>query len=533
MNRRTLFGIILLLVLGIAVYANSLWGVLFWDDEVTVINNVFIRKPFLYLKDIFLGTYHSGSGEALNFYRPLATLSFALDYHFWQLNAFGYHLSNVILHLFSGILLFLLLKQIFNQTSLSILTAALFLVHPINSEAVSYVSNRTDLLMLFFFLLSFYLYIFYRQRGRKYLLIGSVVAYILCILSKEMGLVLPLFLLAYELIIKPGPRPKSKGTGIKGFVPLTGFVATFIVYVVLRSTLLNFLNINLLTRGAQREPFSQDLIIRFLTHAKAGLVYLRLFFWPVNLHMEYDMPIVLSRSDIYGWSALLLLLLLAGFSFFLGRRNKRIVFAASWFMLGILPVSGIIPINNVLSEHYLYLASGGFFLLLASGFLWLLSFAKIRIFAGIFIILSIIALSTLTILRNLDWHSPLRMYLDIISSTKQSFRAHNNAGVEYFRRKDFIKAEQYFRSSLEISPAYAPALNNLGVIYRRRDNIAEAERLYKAAIQADPDYLLAHENLLGIYFTQNRIDEARKELDRILEIHPHHPEAQKLLDELR
>jgi len=198
-----------------------------------------------------------------------------------------------------------------------------------------------------------------------------------------------------------------------------------------------------------------------------------------------------------------------------------------------LPVSGIIPINNVLSEHYLYLASGGFFLLLASGFLWLLSFAKIRIFAGIFIILSIIALSTLTILRNLDWHSPLRMYLDIISSTKQSFRAHNNAGVEYFRRKDFIKAEQYFRSSLEISPAYAPALNNLGVIYRRRDNIAEAERLYKAAIQADPDYLLAHENLLGIYFTQNRIDEARKELDRILEIHPHHPEAQKLLDELR
>jgi tetratricopeptide (TPR) repeat protein len=249
--------------------------------------------------------------------------------------------------------------------------------------------------------------------------------------------------------------------------------------------------------------------------------------------MEYDMPAVYSRSDMFGWLALVSLILLAGIIFYLGKNNKKVIFAASWFIIGILPVSGIIPINNVVSEHYLYLASSGFFLLLALGMLWLLSIVKMRIFAGIFIILSIIILGTLTILRNRDWHEPLRMYLEIISQTKQSFRAHNNAGVEYFRSGDLVKAEQYFRSSLEIQPTYAPAINNLGVIYRRKDNIAEAERLYKAAIQADPDYLLAHENLLGIYFTQNRIEEAKNELGRILEIHPHHPQAKELLNQLR
>jgi len=533
MNRRTLFCIILLLVLGFSVYANSLRGVLFWDDEITVINNVFLRKPLFYLKDIFLSTYHSGSGDTLNFYRPLATLSFALDYRLWKLNALGYHLSNVILHLLSGVFLFLLLERIFNKLPLSVLTAVLFLVHPINSEAVNYVSNRTDPLMLFFFLVSFYLYVAYRQKGNKYFLVSSVITYILCILSKEMGLILPLFLLAYELIIRDDLKTKSKGRGIKRLIPLINFAVVFIVYVALRSTLLNFLNINLLTQGAQKEPFSHDLIIRFLTHAKAGLIYLRLFFWPTNLHMEYDMPIVLSRIDMLGWLALISLILLAGLIFYLGRNNKKIIFAASWFIIGVLPVSGIIPINNVVSEHYLYLATGGFFLLLSLVFLRLLSIAKMRILTGIFLIILIIILSTLTILRNRDWHEPLRMYLEIISQTKQSFRAHNNAGVEYFRSGDLIKAEQYFRSSLEIQPTYAPAINNLGVIYRRRDDIAEAERLYKAAIQADPDYLLAHENLLGIYFTQNRIDEAKKELDRILEIHPHHPQAKELLNQLR
>ncbi|MFC1658143.1 tetratricopeptide repeat protein [Candidatus Omnitrophota bacterium] len=533
MNRRIIFGIILLLILGFCVYLNSLWGVLFWDDEVTVINNIFIRQPFVYLKDIFLSSYHSGSGETLNFYRPLATLSFALDYHFWQLEPFGYHLSNVILHLASGILLFLLLNQIFHKPSLSFLSAAFFLVHPVNSEAVNYVSNRTDLSMLFFFMIAFCLYVSYRQRGKRYFLAGSLFAYILCILSKEMGLILPLFILAYECIIKDNPKQAAGSSQIRRFMPLAGFGAIFTAYVAARSTLLNFLKINLLTQGAQAEPFSRDLIIRLLVQAKAGIIYLKLFFWPVGLHMEYDRPVVLSRLDPGAWLALLSLLLLAGFVFYAGRKNKSIIFGASWFLLGLLPVSGTIPINNVISEHYLYLASGGFFLLVSAGILRLWSIARVRIFINAILVTVMIVLGASTVLRNLDWHKPLKMYLDIISSTKYSFRAHNNAGVEYFRKGDFARAEQYFRSSLEILPTYAHALNNLGVIYKRKGNAAEAERLYKDSIKADQDYLLAHENLLGIYFSQKRFAEARKEIKKILEIYPQHPYAQKLLGELR
>lgn len=526
-------GIIFLIIIGSSVYLNSLRGVLFWDDEVTVINNIFIQRPFFYLKQIFLSSYHSGSGETLNFYRPLATLSFALDYHLWRINAFGYHLSNVILHVLNGVLLFLLLRKIFDKFSLSLLTAVLFLVHPINSEAVNYVSNRCDLLMLFFFLLSFYLYVCYRQKNNKRFLVASMIGYILCILSKEMGLILPLFLLTYELVFKADLRRKSARPLIMAFAPLFGFVVIFMVYACLRVTALNFLNINLLTQGAQRYPFSRDLLIRVLTHAKANLIYLRLFFWPLNLHMEYDAPVVLSRADPGGWLALGLLLLLTGILFYVGRRNKKVIFASMWFILGILPVSGIIPINTVLSEHYLYLASGGFLLLLVTAVLWLWGIAKIRFFVSFCLLLIIAILSVLTVERNSQWRYPLRMYLDIISKTKYSFRAHNNAGVEYFRRGDLIISEQHFQNSLQILPTYSPALNNLGVIYARRSNSQQAERFYKESIQADAGYLLAHENLLEIYLSQAKADEAKKQLNRILKIHPFHPQANKLLEQLK
>lgn len=224
--RRLLLGVILIIFLGLSVYLNSLKGTLFWDDEVTVVNNVFIRHPIKYLGKIFSASYHSGAGETLNFYRPLTTLFFAFDYQIWRLKPFGYHLSNVALHILNGILIFFLLRRIFGNYLLGIFCVTLFLVHPINSEAVNYVSNRSDLLMLFFFLTAFYSYLLYREKGRWFFLLGALVLYILSILSKEMGLILLFFLLAYELIYAHNKRVTL----------LLGFGVVFAGYVILGAT---------------------------------------------------------------------------------------------------------------------------------------------------------------------------------------------------------------------------------------------------------------------------------------------------------
>lgn len=248
--------------------------------------------------------------------------------------------------------------------------------------------------------------------------------------------------------------------------------------------------------------------------------------------MEYDMPYLKSTLDYEAWAILLFLLSLVVIIFYLGRNKKEIIFGQLWFIFGFLPVSGIIiPINNVISEHYLYLGSVGFFIVIAAIFLSLWrsppSFLKLSM-TGLGAVI-LVTISTLTFLRNRDWQEPLNMYLDIVDKTKYSFRAYNNAGVEYFRRGNFEEAEKYFRRSLEILSTYAEALNNLGVIYERKGDFAEAERLYRKSIESKLDYALPRNNLTQIYLRGNKIAEAKKQLEETLRFYPYDSEAQRLL----
>ncbi|MFH1798853.1 MAG: tetratricopeptide repeat protein [Candidatus Omnitrophota bacterium] len=521
--KKFIFTVSLIVVIGLGAYYNSMNGALFWDDEVTVVNNVFIRQPFSYVSEIFSTSYHTGAGETLNFYRPLATLSFAADYKIWKLQPFGYHLTNVILHLLNGILVFSLLYKIFGRYRFSLICACLFLVHPINSEAVNYVSNRTDLLMVFFFLSAFLSYVFYRRREKSLFLVMSVSFYVLSVLSKEMGLVLPIFLVAYEVLF----FKKNKN-----FPALIGFILPAVFYVFLRAGTLNFLNLNILTQGAQASPYSQSIAFRALFFGKVFLTYIRLFFLPLNLHMEYDMPRLNVPVSFLG---LLFLALMCFFAIRFSGRKKAVCFGQIWFVLGLLPICGIIvPINNVVSEHYLYLGSIGFFVMITAAFaaLWRISPFPIRIFSAVCGILVVISFCYLTVQRNKDWRDPLAMYLEIASNTKYSFRANNNAGVEYFRRGDLYKAEEYFRRSIGIFPEYAEALNNLGVVCQRGGETSRAEDFYKKSVNSKPSYVLARKNLARIYMASGRLTEAKEQLVKALEFYPYDDETKEMLKSL-
>lgn len=500
--KKIIIAVILLGFIGFGVYCNSLNGPLFWDDEVTVINNVFIRHPAEYIAEIFSTSYHTGGGETLNFYRPLATLSFAADYKVWKLNPFGYHLSNVILHVLNGVFIFVILLSLFKKYFLSLIPAGLFLIHPINSEAVNYVSNRTDLLMVFFFLSAFYAYVIYRRKGKTFFLILSLVFYAFSFLSKEIGAVLILFVAGYEWIFFKKSR-KSKSVII--------FAVLFTAYALLRTCVLNF---------PAPEAYSHNIGFRFLIFGQTLLTYLKLFFLPVNLHMEYDMPILEPHLALAGALLFISMILLIKYRAF----EMPVIFGLFWFTGGLLPVSGIIvPINNVVSEHYLYLSSIGVFIVSAAlcGALWNASPHFIKVFLLVCAIFITGGFGYLTFQRNKAWQDPLTMYLDIAANTKYSFRANNNAGVEYFRQGDINAAEKYFRRSLKIFPRYAEALNNLGVVFQRRGYITEAEKLYKSSVDSNPSYVLARKNLAGIYMASGRRQKAEDELSKALKIYPY------------
>lgn len=507
---RIVFILVFLVASGFLVYAGSLKNPLFWDDEVTIIGNVFIRDV-KYLKEIFTSGYHQGAGEISNLYRPLAVLSFLFEYQLWGLSSFDFHLDNIILHILNAILLFFLARLVLKKEGVACLAAALFLVHPQATEVVNYASHRPELLLVLFSLLALICYIKFTASNKKIYLLLSLLCYSLAILSKEMGIILVLFILLYNIFAKRRNRNK--------YILL--YLAPLAVYLFFKATALNFLKVSLL-KGPQLNPYSENLIERLLIFAKAFFIYLKVLFFPVGLHMERDIPYLSGPFDFKAAAAGLFILITLVYLVMVRKKRPEIFFSGLWFILGLLPVSGIIPINTAVAEHYLYLPAIGFFML--SAVFARDIYRKLPLTAVFFAVIFIV-LAGLSVKRNKEWNDPSSLYLSTVKNARHSFRANNNLGVEYFRKGDLARAEEYFRKSLDIMSIYAPALNNMGVISERQGKDDEAISYYKRAVEGDPNYLLAYKNLADIYLRSGRKEEAREALGEILKRYPFDADA--------
>ena len=189
--------IVLVFLLGIGLYANTFGNSFVWDDELLVIRNGYI-KDWSHFPEIFkINLFHSISRKG-NYYRPLQSLSLLFDYSLWGLRPFGYHLTNVLLHIANAVIIYFLIGMISRSRRISLLTALLFLVHPIHTQAVTYISGRADPLAAFFFLLAFYLYVKSVALNKLAPYLGSLLFFLLALLSKEAALIFPLTLLLYE-----------------------------------------------------------------------------------------------------------------------------------------------------------------------------------------------------------------------------------------------------------------------------------------------------------------------------------------------
>ncbi len=372
----------LIVILGIIVYANSFSNPFIWDDENLIVTNPYIKNirliKNLFTKDLAFGTQFS------NFYRPLQSLSFELDYYLWGLNPFGFHLTNLLLHIACALLVYFLFALIFpHLLSIPLITALLFLVHPIQTEAVTYISGRADPLVSLFILLSIFFYVKHSvvaqftcaRKGigqkagfgsingattsnlsKRVYLSASVLSFILALLSKETALILLLLILLYDVSFsKDRLRFRDK---FKFRYSL--FLLVALIYILLRMTVLNFLNRPLFLSNT-------GLYFRMLTSAKTFSLYLGLLISPLHLHMERSVPFVSSILDKGVLPSLILLIFLGILIVRSYRFSKVCFFAGVWFFLNLVPVSNIVPLNANMAEHWLYLPSIGFFLLIAFG----------------------------------------------------------------------------------------------------------------------------------------------------------------------
>ncbi|MFC1631499.1 tetratricopeptide repeat protein [Candidatus Omnitrophota bacterium] len=472
--------IALIIGLGFTVYANSLDGKFIWDDGFLVKDNTHIRNP-AYLSNLFKENIGAGAGEDFDFYRPLVMVSYMINYHFSGLEPRGYHLTNVLLHVLVALCLFWFLNVLYHDRILALIASVLFVIHPAHAESICYISGRSDPLFALFLLLSFIFYIKHLNTNNKAFLFVTLASYALALLSKESSLIFPLLLLIYH-------RAFQKKVKISRFLSIVGLVC---IYLGLRLTVLKFAELHI--------PALSAIFQRIPGFSVAIITYLRLLILPFNLHMAYGEQLF-SFSDPQAILGYFVVLALLGLALFRGRKNRLAFFAVFWFLITLLPGSNLYPLVFYAAEHFLYLPSIAFFLILAKGFTALLKKKELRIIA----IVAVICLSTfyayLTIRQNDYWQEPISFYKKTLEFEPDNPRVHTALGVAYSDLGKSQEAIAAYQKAIAVDPEYVQAYTKLGLAYREIGSQQEARALYEKAIEINPDYADAYNNLGIVYY---------------------------------
>ncbi|NQT90058.1 MAG: tetratricopeptide repeat protein [Candidatus Omnitrophica bacterium] len=475
--------IILIILIGLVVYANSLNNGFVWDDYSLVVDNAYIRDvsslPKAFTECIGAGYRRSYPGQAWAFYRPLQTSTYMLNYYISGLKPFTYHLTNILLHILVALGLYWFVGLLSKDRLLALLAALFFVIHPIHTEAVDYVSGRADSLALLFMLLAFIFYI--KQANLKNYLI-LLPAYALALASKENSLILLPLLLLYHYVYRVRLRRKA-------FLSLFGLAC---IYIFLRVFILK----NIFAHTGQI-AFSLEAVPRFCV---ALTNYLRLLLLPFDLHMWY------GKASMYpvGFKAVLGALILSLLLFYAlkKRRDDKILsFCIFWFFLTLLPVSGIFhPLPFYMAEHYLYVPSVAFFILLSRFLIFLYRRWPRRILATALIAAILISYSCSTIRQNRIWRDPVTFYRNILKHEPDNYIICEKLASEYSSRGEIRPALETFKKAISLNPGYINSYLGLAILSTRIGKGQEALGLCLTAIEADPNSAEAYNTLGYIYY---------------------------------
>jgi len=468
----------ILIVASFALYANSLSGGFIWDDRSLILQNPIVQDPFRVF-EAFRGRLFLFTRE-FDYYRPVVILSFALDQLFYGGRAFGFHLTNVLLHLACVIVLYLLFSRLWGRWKafLSVLIFSSFACH---TENVAFIAGRMDVLCTLFILLGLVVYFLWNPKEKDLFKSALCSLSLLCaLLSKELGVVFPL------LFVLLGVNFFKRGQWVKHFIP--GFLldaAAFLLYIILRINATGALR----GRTVEMYPFWDRVLIM------PGLVlkYLQLLVFPVYLNARHLTPPPESLLSLPFLGPLILCGLLGVVLVLLARRSRLIAFGSLWFLVALLPVLNLVPLEGTtMADRFLYLPSAGFALLLiglpdvVSGFKAPLRGWALR---GVWLILILIGANNavFTVLRNPVWHDEIRFFALLIKQVPSSCIAHHNLGYAYYREGDLRTAESEYRKALSLNPDYAESHATLGDVLVKTGRYREAIAEYEAYLRLFPD----------------------------------------------
>ena len=499
-----------------------------FDDHVYVYENPLVVRG-LSTEGIIGAFTHT---HALNWH-PLTTLSHMLDCQLYGLKAGGHHLTNVILHTISVLLLFLVLKQITGALWQSAFVAALFAIHPLHVESVAWIAERKDVLSAVFFVLTLAAYARYARAPStpRYLLVALLFA---CgLMSKPMLVTLPfvLLLLDYWPLGRLEAQKSEAGSRLRRLI--TEKIPLFALSIC--SCI-----VTLFTQRQGPNPIDQlPFLWRVNNTFVSYVTYIWQMLWPVRLAVFYPHPndrlplleVTVAIAFLVGVSLLVI---------YLRRTKPYLVTGWFWYLGMLVPVIGLVQVGEQAhADRYTYLPQIGLYIMIAwsVGDLLLESTSRARrALVGVAAAIIIVSLSARACGQTSYWKNSETLWNHTLAVTSDNDVAHNNLGFVFLRRGELDKAILEFQAALDIRSrstqthynlGAALIQNNMGNAFARKQLLDEAIDHLQEAARLRPDYADAYFNLGSVLFQQGRIDQAIAQWQKALAIRPTDAEAHR------
>ena len=495
-------------------YWHTLSFPLIFDDYSTLIENMSIRDLH-HLKDIILAPHEIGLA-----WRPWANFTFALSYAISGLNPWGHHLFNILLHCLTAYILFQTLYLTFSFSAIkrhfeedgvyiSLAITLLWAVNPIQTQTVTYISQRTETLMTLMFLTTIYCFIRAQEKKSVLWFSASIISCILGAMSKEVIVTAPVIIFLYDRTFITSSFKQALKSH---WLYYLGLCLSWPVLAILLSTMKN-----------QAVGFDMGVnpYIYALTSCKALITYLRLSYFPYPLIFDRGPLFIYNLEEALPYALPLLVILCV--SVYCVIKKPVLGFLLASFFIILSPTSSFVPVATVpIAENRLYLP---LVITLTLGVLGL-RFIVRKSYTWITLILITVSLVG-TYYRNQVYASAITVWKDSVEKIPENSRAHNNLGYLLYNTTDRIaEARKEIEEAIHYDPNYSDAYNNLGLILAMnpstQDDIIKA---YQNSVRLNPNNAEAHTNLGNMLGKDpNHIDEAKKHLEIALSIKPYSAE---------
>ena len=536
-------GALAVFLLALLAYLPSMQnGFVNWDDNEYVYENT--RLFSLHFKSL---RWMITSLDAHNWH-PFTWLSHAVDCTLWGLNPRGHHSTNVLLHAFNTLLVYLLIIRMLlaktgrntqhsakgtGQTHIfivALMTALLFGLHPLHVESVAWISERKDLLCAFFSLLCLSAYLSYvaadagRQKATWF--ITSILLFLFALMSKPMAVTIPAIL--FLLDIYPLGRLQQFSGRLFRILPEK---VPFIIMSLGSAVITLIAQSDGAVRGLDQFPMQ----VRVMNAFRSLIFYLKQMLWPETLVPFYPFPSGLrwfSIEHALSAAAVAFIFCICFWMVKRGRYLPGIVWA--YYVITLLPVIGIIQVGKqAAADRYTYLPSIGIFLLAGLGVAWV--YGKIiarkrgTVWAGLLlagIAAGLIGLGQKTLEQIHVWQSSETLWKHVISVFPHTVPiAHNNLGLYYSRQGRLDEALSHYQKAVMIDPGYVEPHNNRGIVYHSQGKFNEALSCYAQALSIDPRYVEAENNRGLTYYAMGKPDQSLASFKKALAIKPDFAEA--------